>query len=87
MKKQLQFAVCDAMQLGLILPYFIILYDVGKTAFIKFYSQLNLLISGKKKHPKTKPTKPKPTNQNQNQTSKPQQLKCMGSLEKYVGFG
>lgn len=38
LKNQLQFIICDAMQLGLILPYFIILYDEGNTAFIKCYN-------------------------------------------------
>lgn len=51
MKNQLQFIICDAMQLGLILPYFVILYGEGNTAFIKYYNQFKLLISRKKTNP------------------------------------
>lgn len=60
------------MQLGLILPYFIILYDEGNTAFLKCYNHLKLLISAGEKKP---------------QNSKPQQLKFMESLEKRISFG
>lgn len=48
LKNQLQFIIRGAMQLGLILPYFIIQYDEANTALIKCYNQLKLLIKWKK---------------------------------------
>lgn len=70
LKNQLQFIVCDAMRLGLVLPYDVTLYDEGNIAFMKCYNQLKLLISGGEKNP-----------------LKPQQLKFMGTSEKYTIFG
>lgn len=48
LKNELQFIICDAMQLGLILPCFIILDDEGNSAFKKMLQPVEVADKWKK---------------------------------------